>query len=116
MFDRKCEDFGIGLLLQAKQVKRMVLSYNGDNKLFENLYLKGELEVEFTPQVIEQATMSDISEFGDREPWQKRSELLEQVSHRFIQELVLKRKFNMDKWLLNMLLIKAPKFSVNQRG
>jgi len=44
------DDFGLGLLLQTKQIKRMVSSYVGENKLFESQYLSGELEVELTPQ------------------------------------------------------------------
>lgn len=44
------EDYGIGLLLNTKQVKRMVSSYVGENKEFERQYLTGELEVELTPQ------------------------------------------------------------------
>ncbi len=44
------EDFGIGLLLQRRQVKKMISSYVGENKLFEALVLSGELEVELTPQ------------------------------------------------------------------
>jgi len=44
------EDFGIGLLLQRRQVKKMIASYVGENKLFEALVLSGELEVELTPQ------------------------------------------------------------------
>lgn len=43
-------DFGVGLLLRQNQVKRMISSYVGENKLFEAQYLKGELELEFTPQ------------------------------------------------------------------
>lgn len=43
-------DFGIGLLLRQNQVKRMISSYVGENKLFEAQYLKGELELEFVPQ------------------------------------------------------------------
>ena len=43
-------DFGVGLLLRQNQVKRMISSYVGENKLFEAQYLKGELEVEFVPQ------------------------------------------------------------------
>lgn len=43
-------DFGIGLLLRQNQVKRMISSYVGENKLFESQYLKGELELEFVPQ------------------------------------------------------------------
>ncbi len=44
------DDFGIGLLLQGKQVKKMISTYVGENKLFEQLVLKGELEVELNPQ------------------------------------------------------------------
>lgn len=44
------DDFGIGLLLQQRQVKKMISSYVGENKLFEELLLSGELEVELTPQ------------------------------------------------------------------
>lgn len=44
------DDFGIGLLLQRRQVKKMISSYVGENKLFESLVLSGELEVELTPQ------------------------------------------------------------------
>src|SRR5688572_30758976 len=44
------DDFGIGLLLQTRQVKKMISSYVGENKLFESLVLSGELEVELTPQ------------------------------------------------------------------
>ncbi len=44
------DDFGIGLLLQKRQVKKMVSSYVGENKLFEQLVLSGELELEFNPQ------------------------------------------------------------------
>jgi 3-oxoacid CoA-transferase A subunit len=44
------DDFGIGLLLETRQVKKMISSYVGENKLFEKLLLSGELEVELTPQ------------------------------------------------------------------
>jgi 3-oxoacid CoA-transferase A subunit len=44
------DDFGIGLMLQKKQVKKMISSYVGENKLFESLFLSGELQVELTPQ------------------------------------------------------------------
>jgi 3-oxoacid CoA-transferase subunit A len=44
------DDFGIGLLLQTGQVKKMVSSYVGENKLFERLVLSGELQVELNPQ------------------------------------------------------------------
>ena len=45
------DNFGLGILLRNKQVKRMVSSYVGENKEFERQYLSGELEVELTPQV-----------------------------------------------------------------
>jgi len=44
------DDFGLGLLLQSGQIKRMISSYVGENKHFEKLYLSGQLEVELTPQ------------------------------------------------------------------
>lgn len=44
------EDYGLGLLLNNHQVKRMISSYVGENKEFERQYLTGELEVELTPQ------------------------------------------------------------------
>ena len=44
------DDFGLGLLLEHKQIKKMVSSYVGENALFEEQLLNGELEVELTPQ------------------------------------------------------------------
>jgi 3-oxoacid CoA-transferase subunit A len=44
------DDFGIGLLMQSKQVKKMIASYVGENKTFEQLALKKEIEVELNPQ------------------------------------------------------------------
>ncbi len=44
------DDFGIGLMLQKRQVKKMISSYVGENKLFESLVLSGQLEIELTPQ------------------------------------------------------------------
>ena len=44
------DDFGIGFLLQNKQVKKMIASYVGENKTFEQLALKKEIEVELNPQ------------------------------------------------------------------
>ena len=44
------DDFGLGLLLQTRQVKKMIASYVGENKEFERQFLSGELEVELTPQ------------------------------------------------------------------
>jgi 3-oxoacid CoA-transferase subunit A len=41
---------GLGLLLESRQIRKMVSSYVGENKLFEQLYLSGELELEFNPQ------------------------------------------------------------------
>jgi acyl CoA:acetate/3-ketoacid CoA transferase alpha subunit len=45
------DNFGLGLLLKQKQVKRMISSYVGENAEFERQFLNGELEVELTPQV-----------------------------------------------------------------
>ena len=44
------DGFGLGILLEGRQIKKMVSSYVGENKLFEQLYLSGELEIEFNPQ------------------------------------------------------------------
>lgn len=44
------DDFGLGLLLQTRQVKKMIASYVGENKEFERQFLSGELQVELTPQ------------------------------------------------------------------
>jgi 3-oxoacid CoA-transferase subunit A len=44
------DDFGIGILLQARQVRKMISTYVGENKEFERQFLKGELEVELVPQ------------------------------------------------------------------
>jgi 3-oxoacid CoA-transferase subunit A len=44
------DDFGIGILLQNKQVKKMISSYLGENKMFEQLALKKEIDVELNPQ------------------------------------------------------------------
>lgn len=44
------DDYGLGLLLKARQVKKMISSYVGENAEFERQYLSGELEVEFCPQ------------------------------------------------------------------
>lgn len=45
------DNFGLGLLLRQKQIRRMIASYVGENAEFERQYLSGELEVELTPQV-----------------------------------------------------------------
>ena len=44
------EDFGLGILLSNGQVRKMISSYVGENKLFEQLYLEGRLELELNPQ------------------------------------------------------------------
>ena len=44
------DDFGLGVLLQNRQIRKMIASYVGENRLFEAQYLSGELEVEFSHQ------------------------------------------------------------------
>ena len=44
------DGFGLGMLLQTRQIKKMISSYVGENKEFERQFLSGELEVELTPQ------------------------------------------------------------------
>lgn len=44
------DGFGLGILLETRQIRKIVSSYVGENKLFEQLYLDGELELEFNPQ------------------------------------------------------------------
>lgn len=44
------DDFGLGILLEKRQIKKMISSYVGENALFEKQFLSGELEVEFSPQ------------------------------------------------------------------
>jgi 3-oxoacid CoA-transferase subunit A len=44
------DDFGLGILLQTRQIKKMISSYVGENETFEKQYLSGELELEFNPQ------------------------------------------------------------------
>ena len=44
------DDFGIGILLQTRQVRKMISSYVGENDTFMQQYLSGELELEFNPQ------------------------------------------------------------------
>ena len=44
------DGIGLGLLLESRQIRKMISSYVGENKLFADLYLKGELELEFNPQ------------------------------------------------------------------
>src|SRR6202044_3886982 len=43
------DEFGLGLLLQTRQIKKMISSYVGENETFEKQYLSGELELEFNP-------------------------------------------------------------------
>src|SRR6201996_2170281 len=44
------DGFGLGVLLETRQIKKMISSYVGENKLFAQQYLSGELELEFNPQ------------------------------------------------------------------
>ncbi|MDX2113130.1 MAG: CoA transferase subunit A [Alphaproteobacteria bacterium] len=44
------DDFGLGIMLKTRQIKKMISSYVGENKTFEHQYLNGELELEFNPQ------------------------------------------------------------------
>ena len=44
------DDFGLGILLQKHQIKKMISSYVGENKTFEHQYLNKEIEIEFNPQ------------------------------------------------------------------
>ena len=44
------DDFGLGILLKDRQIKKMISSYVGENKTFETQYLNKELEIEFNPQ------------------------------------------------------------------
>ncbi|MCX8516830.1 MAG: CoA transferase subunit A, partial [Rhodoferax sp.] len=44
------DGFGLGKLLETRQIKKMISSYVGENKEFERQYLAGELQLEFTPQ------------------------------------------------------------------
>jgi 3-oxoacid CoA-transferase subunit A len=44
------DGFGLGLLLETRQIRKMIASYVGENKEFERQYLQNELELEFTPQ------------------------------------------------------------------
>src|ERR1044072_4282421 len=46
----RVDDFGLGLLLANRQIRKMVSSYVGENKIFERQFLSGELEVELVPQ------------------------------------------------------------------
>ena len=48
----RVDGFGLGILLEGQQVRRMISSYVGENAEFVRQFLAGELEVEFTPQVL----------------------------------------------------------------
>ncbi len=48
--DSGVDDFGLGVLLAGGQIRKMISSYVGENKLFADLYLSGALELEFNPQ------------------------------------------------------------------
>lgn len=50
IFIKGVQDFGLGLLLKNRQIRRMIASYVGENAEFERQYLSGELELELTPQ------------------------------------------------------------------
>ncbi|HTL80212.1 MAG TPA: CoA transferase subunit A [Bacteroidia bacterium] len=62
------DDFGIGLLLKTRQVKKMISSYVGENAEFERQLLKGELEVDLIPQGT-LATRSMAAKFGMPAVW-----------------------------------------------
>ncbi|HXM70680.1 MAG TPA: 3-oxoacid CoA-transferase subunit A, partial [Thermoanaerobaculia bacterium] len=44
------DEYGLGMLLKTRQIRKMISSYVGENKEFERQYLSGELELEFNPQ------------------------------------------------------------------
>ena len=63
------DGFGLGLLLETRQVKKMISSYVGENKEFERQYLAGELEVEFAMAgKITVAEVEEIVEVGELDP------------------------------------------------
>jgi acyl CoA:acetate/3-ketoacid CoA transferase alpha subunit len=49
-FSKGVDNFGLGILLKDRRIKRMIASYVGENAEFERQYLSGELELELTPQ------------------------------------------------------------------
>ena len=51
------DDFGLGLLFQKKQIKKMIASYVGENEVFERLMLDGEIEVDLIP-ILSSSSMS----------------------------------------------------------
>jgi 3-oxoacid CoA-transferase len=56
------DDFGLGLLLKQRRLKRVVASYVGENTEFERQYLAGELELELTPQVSDRILMTVLGQ------------------------------------------------------
>ena len=68
------DNFGLGLLLKQKQIKRMISSYVGENAEFERQYLQGELEVELTPQVNHLIPAQWLMLSCVREHWRRGSE------------------------------------------
>lgn len=73
--DFRVDDFGLGILLKSRQIKRMVSSYVGENKEFARQYLNGELEVELTPQVLQPIVSCAYLSYVavSRVPWQRGS-------------------------------------------
>ena len=61
------DDFGLGLLLQGKQIKKMVSSYVGENDEFERQMLSGELEVDLIPQGSSAEVCAEEVSRGQRE-------------------------------------------------
>ena len=59
------DNYGLGVLLKSRQIRKMISSYVGENKEFERQYLAGELELEFTPQ----GTMSERIRAGGAGIW-----------------------------------------------
>lgn len=53
------DNFGLGILLKDRRIKRMIASYVGENAEFERQYLSGELELELTPQVSSTCLLND---------------------------------------------------------
>ena len=98
------DDFGIGLLLQTRQVKKMISSYVGENAEFERQLLSGELEVELIPQGT-LATRSMAAKFGMPAVWVRAgvgTEVAEGKETRHFQfqdeehEYLLEHAFNAD--------------------
>lgn len=65
--DAGVDNYGLGLWLKDKRIRKMISSYVGENAEFEKQYLSGELEVELTPQVkIDSAMQKDVSSLKSR--------------------------------------------------